>query len=574
MRGCLSNCPDIQTIAARFSLGKSAGALSGKKRKLDSAGRSGATGSAENAECRASLQDALQIYLSVVRLQSIVSALVEAQFPQEYMLCDAQNCILQLSRFMALVEEIVDTEPLVGYKSSGSSSPDRHSKFLYWLMRGTQGGDKRVRPGFSPALTRTHENLLALRGSMVEEADACEEIACLGTSTSSGSGSAKKTSKGAKAASRSDQAVFLEHSSVHGAHLRVTKRNSASVLAALRSRGYNVRVLSTQNAGVLFVTTSMEKYWVQYAHQLSIRSQLESSVVRQAMGVACTYQTPLQKLSSILAEVDVLAGLSHVASLNEWTCPVILHSHEDEHADVAEVLGLRHCVVECQIGRNSYIPSDFRMQRQVSGAQRLALLTGPNMGGKSTYIRAIGIVAILTQIGSFVPATVCKLPLFDRILCRVGACDSISRGISTFKAEMVELGDILRKATPSSLVIVDELGRGTSTHDGFGIAAAAVERLCRTTSVTVFATHFHELTLLASGQGPVPGLQDSVINLHVGAMVAGEGSTGTVTMLYEVKPGPCLQSYGIHVARLAKMPEEVVFDASRIAHALDETVLH
>jgi len=577
LRSCLSSCPDIQTVASRFSvqrkvkkeLGAATSARAGEKRRLDGSSSSsssseGKGGGVGDLECRASLQDALQIYMCVMRLSSMVSALEEAQF-QEYVLHAARACVQQLSRFQALVEEVVDTEPPAGYKTSGFS--DRHGKFLYWLARSTQGGAKRVRPEFSPQLTRSHENLQALRSSMTEEADACE--ASLGAA---GSSAAKKPTKGAKAASRVDQTFFLEHSTVHGVHLRVTKRNSSSALAVLRNRGYDVRILSTQNAGVLFVTPRLEQYWTQYVHHLSIRVQLESNIVQQAMRVACTYQAPIRELSSLLAEVDVLTGLAHVAGTNEWTCPQILHPHEGDCEDVVEVRALRHCIVESQVGRNSYIPSDFRL----CGSQRLALLTGPNMGGKSTYIRAIGVIAILAQIGSFVPAAVCKLPLFDRILCRVGACDSLSRGISTFKAEMDELADILRKATNRSLVIVDELGRGTSTHDGFGIAAAAVQRLCTSAAVSVFATHFHELTLLADGQGPpiIPGLQGQVINLHVGALVAGEEAQGTVTMLYEVSPGPCLQSYGIHVARLARMPEQVIRDASRIAQGLDGIVGH
>ena len=185
------------------------------------------------------------------------------------------------------------------------------------------------------------------------------------------------------------------------------------------------------------------------------------------------------------------------------------------------------------------------------------------MGGKSTFIRALGIIAVLAQIGSFVPASVCKLPVFDRILCRVGACDSTSRGISTFKAEMLELHGILNLTTNRSLVIIDELGRGTSTHEGFGIASAAVEYLSRVSAVTVFATHFHELTLLADGNGPPTSSEThgAVVNLHVDTLVNQLG----VTMLYNVKPGPCLQSYGIHVAQLARFPEAVVRDAEHIS---------
>ena len=185
------------------------------------------------------------------------------------------------------------------------------------------------------------------------------------------------------------------------------------------------------------------------------------------------------------------------------------------------------------------------------------VLTGPNMGGKSTYIRAVGIAVILAHIGSFVPATRASMPLFDRVMCRVGSSDSLASGVSTFLAEMKEVSTILDKATPRSLVIIDELGRGTSTHDGYGIAYACLESLANRGVVTLFATHFHELTLM---QGAVPG----IINRHVSAVSCGDD----LVMMYRVNDGPSNESWGMGVAKLCGFPQEIVTEAERMAENL------
>ncbi len=224
-------------------------------------------------------------------------------------------------------------------------------------------------------------------------------------------------------------------------------------------------------------------------------------------------------------------------------------------SDSIRIIGARHPCVELQ-DDVEYIPNDYVLEREGS---RLMLVTGPNMGGKSTYIRALGAIAVMAQVGSFVPASEARLCVLEMVLARVGASDATQRGISTFMAEMIDASAILASATSRSLVIIDELGRGTSTFDGFGLAWSISEYLLkRTRCFTLFATHYHELTQLDREQG--------VLNRHVTAHAV---ENGEITMLYSVEDGPCLDSFGIHVAQLSRFPPTVIASAKRKVAALE-----
>jgi DNA mismatch repair protein MutS len=249
-----------------------------------------------------------------------------------------------------------------------------------------------------------------------------------------------------------------------------------------------------------------------------------------------------------LAYMDALLALAEVAARNSWVAP------ELEESDVLSIVDGRHPVVEASLGGEAFIPNSC----QLGGtAPRLLLVTGPNMGGKSTYLRQIALIVLLAQIGSFVPAKAARIGLVDRIFTRVGAQDDLAGGASTFMVEMLETATILHQATRRSLVILDEVGRGTSTQDGLAIARAVLEDIhYRIGARTLFATHYLELTALADS------LPDAA-NIHVAALEAGD----RVIFLYTVRPGPADRTYGIQVARLAGLPPWV---ADRAAALLSE----
>jgi DNA mismatch repair protein MutS len=256
-----------------------------------------------------------------------------------------------------------------------------------------------------------------------------------------------------------------------------------------------------------------------------------------------------------VAALDVLAALADAASLANYTKPQV---HEGDEFSAVEA---RHPVVERHVAA-AFVPNDVWLN--VTDRQ-LMILTGPNMGGKSTYLRQTAILGILAQMGSFVPARSAKLALVDRIFARVGASDNITRGQSTFMVEMQETATILHAATARSLVILDEIGRGTATFDGLSLAWAVAEHLAsndRARPKTIFATHYHELTDLADA---LPG----VVNCHTAAREYRDD----IVFLHKVIAGRSDRSYGIHVARLAGLPPAVVRRATEILRALEQDEL-
>ncbi|WP_200855936.1 DNA mismatch repair protein MutS [Thermus scotoductus] len=246
----------------------------------------------------------------------------------------------------------------------------------------------------------------------------------------------------------------------------------------------------------------------------------------------------LREAARVLAELDVYAALAEVAVRYGYVRP--------RFGDRLQIRGGRHPVVE---RRTSFVPNDLEM------AHELVLVTGPNMAGKSTYLRQTALIALLAQIGSFVPAEEAVLPLFDRILTRIGASDDLAGGRSTFMVEMEEVALILKEATERSLVLLDEVGRGTSSLDGVAIATAVAEALHERRCYTLFATHYFELTAL-----PLPRLK----NLHVAA----KEEEGGLTFYHQVLPGPASKSYGVEVARMAGLPKEVVERAKALLQVL------
>jgi DNA mismatch repair protein MutS len=281
--------------------------------------------------------------------------------------------------------------------------------------------------------------------------------------------------------------------------------------------------------------------------EIELFEQLRAGVAAEAPRV--------QDTARALAALDALAGLAEAAATANYTKP---HVHEGDELCVVDG---RHPVVERHVPE-AFVPNDVTLN---GTTHQLVVLTGPNMGGKSTYLRQTALTCLLAQAGSFVPARTAKLPIVDRIFARVGASDNIARGQSTFMVEMQETASILHLATSRSLVVLDEIGRGTATFDGLSIAWAVAEYLVtngRTRPKTLFATHYHELTDLADA---LPG----VVNFHVAVREWHD----EIVFLRKIVPGRSDRSYGIHVARLAGLPAIVVNRAREILAALEQDEL-
>jgi DNA mismatch repair protein MutS len=269
-------------------------------------------------------------------------------------------------------------------------------------------------------------------------------------------------------------------------------------------------------------------------------AELRSAIAAEAKRIR---QTALA-----LAEVDVLSAFAHIAALRNYCRPKF-----DDSADI-EIIGGRHAVIEqtelAGVG-DRFVPNDLYMN---STTHTVLVLTGPNMGGKSTYLRQAALIVVMAQMGSFVPAASARLGIVDRVFTRIGASDNLARGRSTFMVEMTETAAILHTATPRSLILLDEVGRGTATYDGLAIAWAAVEYIhTRTRAKTLFATHYFELTELAERLSGVK-------NYHVSVKETGGG----IVFLRKVEPGVADRSYGIEVAKLAGLPHEVIERAREV----------
>lgn len=277
----------------------------------------------------------------------------------------------------------------------------------------------------------------------------------------------------------------------------------------------------------------------------------EASIFMAVRSQAAKHVASIMHIANIISWIDVYSSLAHLAVDKNYVKPIV------DNSDIIEIKNGRHPVVEKYLTNNSFIPNDVYIDKN----ERLLIITGPNMSGKSTYLRQIALITLLAQIGSFVPADSARIGVVDRIFTRVGANDNISRGESTFLVEMSESANILNNCTSKSLVIMDEIGRGTSTYDGMSIAWAIIEYLITNKdrrAKTLFATHYHELTLLEKLEG--------VKNYSI--LV--EEHRNEIIFMKKVVPGAAKSSYGIYVARLAGIPIEVTNRAKEILIQLEE----
>ena len=341
--------------------------------------------------------------------------------------------------------------------------------------------------------------------------------------------------------------------------------------------GYYIEVSKSQAATSLpddyirrQTLTNAERYIVPELKEyeslvLNARERLadaEEAAYRRVCAQVAESAEPVGRAAAAIAQVDVFCGLAQAAVDNGYVRPLV------DEGPVIRIREGRHPVVERVLSSGEYVPNDVELSSSSDGnGARVLVLTGPNMAGKSTYIRQVALITLLAQVGSFVPAAEAHIGLVDRIFTRVGLQDDLATGQSTFMVEMVETAAILNQATPRSLVILDEIGRGTSTYDGLSIARAVIEHLHndpRLGCKTLFATHYHELTELAA---TLPGVR----NYSVAVAEEGPrpGKEAGVVFLHRIIPGGADRSYGVHVARLAGLPPGVVNRAWEVLDDLE-----
>ena len=336
------------------------------------------------------------------------------------------------------------------------------------------------------------------------------------------------------------------YNQVFGYYIEVSNSNLDAVPDHYQRR-------QTLTGGERYITPELKEFESQALDAREKLEELERSLYRQVCRQIADHGAAITRLASAIARADVFAGLADVAVRHGYVRPELNDGVAIRIADG------RHPVVERVLGSGGFVPNDAALD---SDDAQIMLITGPNMAGKSTYIRQVAIIVLMAQVGSFVPASSASIGLVDRIFTRVGLQDDLATGQSTFMVEMVETAAILNQASWRSLVVLDEIGRGTSTYDGLSIARAVVEHLHNNPRLgckTLFATHYHELTELAS---TLPGVRNY--------SVAVSEEDGRVAFLRRIVPGGADRSYGVHVAMLAGMPASVVSRAQELLTYLEE----
>ncbi len=299
-----------------------------------------------------------------------------------------------------------------------------------------------------------------------------------------------------------------------------------------------------------FYTPELKEYESLVLNATERITELETAVYRQVCERVAAQSDDVLDLSRAIATVDVTCSLAEVATRRGYVRPVL-----DDSLEV-EVRAGRHPIVEARLAQGAFVPNDIFLSNRDA---QLIVLTGPNMSGKSTYLRQVALIVLLAQVGSFIPAEAARIGLVDRIFTRVGAQEDLASGQSTFMVEMIETANILHHASPRSLLVLDEIGRGTSTYDGVSIAWAIAEYIHNNPTLgckTVFATHYHELVELADYLPRVRNFNVAVVE-----------EAGKVRLMHRIVPGGADRSYGIHVAKLAGLPGAVV---SRAQNVLDQ----
>src|SRR5262245_46788057 len=342
------------------------------------------------------------------------------------------------------------------------------------------------------------------------------------------------------------KSLKVGYNKVFGYYIEVSHANAAAV-----PKDYIRK--QTLVGAERYITPELKEYENQILNAQERLVELERTLFGEVLRQVAACSSRLMQVSEVLALLDVFAGLAEVAVRHNYTRP------ELDDGPTVEIREGRHPVVERTLRDDLFVPNDAHMD---SNEAQVVILTGPNMAGKSVYIKQVALIVLLAQVGSFVPAEWARIGIVDRIFTRVGAQDDISTGRSTFMVEMEETANILNHATGRSLVILDEIGRGTSTYDGLAIARAVVEYIHNSPRLggakTLFATHYHELTELEK-------ILPRVRNYNVAVHEDGE----KVVFLHKIVPGGADRSYGIHVARLAGLPRAILRRAEDILQDLE-----
>lgn len=338
----------------------------------------------------------------------------------------------------------------------------------------------------------------------------------------------------------------VEFNRVHGFYIEVSTAQSDKVPARYIRR-------QTMKNAERYITEELKAFEEKALSAKDKALNLEKALYEQLLEWLKQFTVQLHRMASMLADLDSLASLAVVATESQWVRPTM------SPAPLIQIDQGRHPVLETQV--EHFTPNHCSLHP----GKQMALITGPNMGGKSTFMRQTALIALLAHMGSYVPAKAAQIGLLDRIFTRIGASDDIAGGRSTFMVEMTEAATIVRQATPRSLVVMDEIGRGTSTFDGLALAWEIARRLATTNRcLSLFATHYFEITTLASEI-------ESVFNLHLSATEQG----GKLYFLHRVEAGPANQSYGIQVAKLAGMPSMLIKNAQKRLNSLElEKVAH
>jgi DNA mismatch repair protein MutS len=337
----------------------------------------------------------------------------------------------------------------------------------------------------------------------------------------------------------------VQFNRVHGFYIEVTQGQADKVPDDYRRR-------QTLKNAERFITPELKAFEDKALSAQERALAREKFLYEQLLDALQPHVPALGRLARAIASLDALCALAERSLTLNWCAPAFAKE------PCIDITRGRHPVVEARLAETSgggFIPNDTRL----GGRQRMQVITGPNMGGKSTYMRQVAIIVLLACMGSYVPAGACRVGPIDAIHTRIGAADDLANAQSTFMLEMTEAAQILHAATPHSLVLMDEIGRGTSTFDGLALASGIATHLHdRCQAFTLFATHYFELTAF-------PEKHHGAVNMHVSATEAG----ADIVFLHEIQPGPASKSYGIQVARLAGMPQQVVQHARHTLAALE-----